>query len=630
MKRMLIAVTVIFAVCLGLMVAPSAAAVRFDGATWYHSEDPGRLIVNADGHLEWLKPKGPDQVTVKLPAMSLAKVGDVAEVSYLYKTNGRTTGVPSTDPTLLSGTGDIRIGIFDSNGRGHISSDNTGYRQDTWCGYIGYLARICPHLAVGQKRRHSDAIPGKFMKRTGAWEEDVCPSLLQKAGPYGKSRDLSGFGLKLGVFSPLTLRVERTAPNTLVFSITLNDVTYKYVDDDARLQPKKIDALAMYFPNPKAYDSIVLAPAPTAARPASAKGKCQSSCCAGPSKSGSATNVIVHAAKDIFCGWPANNGVWLWGNEILVGFFRGEYVEKGGHNYKQPATMVLARSNDGGRSWTLEDPDNFVGDGGQVTPSPGGINFTDPDFAMRLEKSSGIRFFISYNRGHTWRGPYAFNNLMDHPELSGLENTSRTEYLVNGPNDCFIFMSARHKETGKKDRAFCAGTTDGGKTFNFVSWINPEKFDVRGVMPSTVRLSQTRLVTVLRRKYPGQWVDLFESNDNGANWKFLSKVADTGHWNGNPPAMVKIKDGRLCCVYGNRSTKTMNARYSADEGKTWGREFILRSDFKVDSHNDPDFGYPRLVERLDGKLVAMYYWATEQNPHHHIAATIWDPDKFAP
>ena len=624
MKRTTTVVVTVLVIGLSLAARPALASVGFDGLTWYHSEDPSGLIINADGHLEWLRPHGPEQLTVKLPAMSLANVGDVAEVTYLYKTKGITTGTPSTDPTLLSGTGDIRVGFFDSNGRGHITKDNTGYRQDIWCGYIGYHARICPHLAVGRKRRHSDAIPGKFMKRTGAYEADVCPSLLQKAGPYGKSQDLSGFGLKLGVFSPLTLRVERTAPGTLVFSVTLNDVTYKYVDDNPALQPKKIDAMAMYFPNPKAYHSIILARAADQARPSPAKGKCQAACCAGPSKADLLTNVIVHAAKDIFCAWPANNGVWGWGNEILVGFSRGGYVDKEGHNIKRPSRSVLARSTDGGRSWTLEDPDNFVGDGDEIKPSPGGIDFTHPDFAMRLAKNNGIGFFISNNRGHTWKGPYAFNNLMDHPELSGLENTARTEYLVNGPNDCFVFMSARQKESGKKDRAFCARTTDGGKTFNFVSWINPEKFDVRGVMPSTVRLSKTKLVSVLRRKHPGQWVDIFESNDNGANWKFLSKVADTGHWNGNPPAMVRVKDGRLCCVYGNRSTKTMNARYSADEGKTWGREFILRNDFKVDSHDDPDLGYPRLVERLDGKLVVMYYWATPQNPHHHIAATIWD------
>jgi len=53
----------------------------------------------------------------------------------------------------------------------------------------------------------------------------------------------------------------------------------------------------------------------------------------------------------------------------------------------------------------------------------------------------------------------------------------------------------------------------------------------------------------------------------------------------------------------------------------------LRNDFQVDSHGDPDLGYPRLVQKPDGKPVVIYYWATAKKPQHHIAATIWRPDK---
>lgn len=246
-------------VCLFLVASSASGAVRFDGLTWYHSEDPSRLILNEDHQLVWVNPKAPDQVTVRLPEMDLSDVNDVAEVIYMFKTEGSKTGVRSTDPTLLSGTGDIRIGLFDSNRRGHIDRDNTGYRNDKWRGYLGYCARICPHLPVGIEREHSDAIPGKIMKRTKAFEEGVGQSLVQKAGPYGRSRDISGFGLPLGVYSPLVLRAERTKPDTVVFSVTLNDVTYTYADDNSDHQPKKIDAMAMYFPNPKAYSSITFA-----------------------------------------------------------------------------------------------------------------------------------------------------------------------------------------------------------------------------------------------------------------------------------------------------------------------------------------------------------------------------------
>ena len=34
-------------------------------------------------------------------------------------------------------------------------------------------------------------------------------------------------------------------------------------------------------------------------------------------------NVIVYKEKDRFAGWPANNGIWSWGDEIVVGFTLG-------------------------------------------------------------------------------------------------------------------------------------------------------------------------------------------------------------------------------------------------------------------------------------------------------------------
>jgi len=340
-------------------------------------------------------------------------------------------------------------------------------------------------------------------------------------------------------------------------------------------------------------------------------------------------HTIVYGGPDIFCGWPANNGVWIWGNEILVGFVYGPYVEKAGHNIGSPSYSGLARSPDGGRTWTFEDPDNFVGDGGTPMPSPGQINFAHPDFAWRtVSYTSEGQFFFSYDRGHNWQGPYTCPNLMSHPELSGLENSSRTDYVINGPDDCFIGMSVRG--CGPTDRAFMARTTNGGATFDFVSWINPEPCTTRGVMPSTVRISENKLVTTLRRKYPGEWIDAFVSYDNGNSWSFLSKVTDTYTWNGNPPALVRLDgprgtDARLCCAYGNRADYRIEARLSDDEGATWSEPIILRDDYQTDAYNDPDLGYCRMVQLPGGELVTMYYWATPQHPTHHIAATIWAP-----
>ncbi|MHC4572937.1 MAG: sialidase family protein [Planctomycetota bacterium] len=343
-------------------------------------------------------------------------------------------------------------------------------------------------------------------------------------------------------------------------------------------------------------------------------------------------HVIVYGEPGRFCGWPANNGVWRWGNEILVGFELAYYknpdpnIDPTDHHFdrQKPKISVLARSLDGGETWKLEDPENFIADGGETRPSPGGVNFAHPDFAMRV---GGNRFFVSYNRGKTWRGPYRI-------EMAGFDKqlTSRTDYIVNGKNDCFLFLSAR-EEAVRYDRALCARTTDGGKTFQFLSWMTniypPQR--IRSVMPSTVRISDNELISAMRRKLrlsdpEGElnWIDVYVSDDNGLNWRFLSKVADTDNdeWNGNPPSMVKLRDGRICLTYGFRGVPWgIRAKLSDDNGRTWSEEIILRDD-----GINWDLGYTRTVQRPDGRPLTIYYYNTKESPKQHIAATIWDPD----
>ena len=40
-------------------------------------------------------------------------------------------------------------------------------------------------------------------------------------------------------------------------------------------------------------------------------------------------HLVVYAEPGRFAGWPANHGIWSWGDEILVGFSRGTYKDRG-------------------------------------------------------------------------------------------------------------------------------------------------------------------------------------------------------------------------------------------------------------------------------------------------------------
>ena len=73
----------------------------------------------------------------------------------------------------------------------------------------------------------------------------------------------------------------------------------------------------------------------------------------------------------------------------------------------------------------------------------------------------------------------------------------------------------------------------------------------------------------------------------------------------------------------------MCVRLSSDEDVTWTDEMVLRGN---DGANW-DMGYPRIVQRPDGKVVAVYYYnhALSQNepPYRYIAATIFDPSELS-
>jgi hypothetical protein len=260
-----------------------------------------------------------------------------------------------------------------------------------------------------------------------------------------------------------------------------------------------------------------------------------------------------------------------------------------------------------------------------VLPPCPGVDFSHPDFALicaRTGLSAGARswFYVSYDRCQSWAGPYALPMF----DQSGI--AARTDYLVSNRDECTLFLTAA-KTNGREGRVFCVRTTDGGRSFSFLSWVTPEP-EGFAIMPASVRLSPTRIVTAVRyspmRRAVSStpcWIDLFVSGDNGASWTFLNRpVASTG-LGGNPPTLTKLQDGRLCLTYGYRDAPySLRAVLSDDDGLTWGAPIALRN-----GAGNMDIGYPRTVQRPDGALVTVYYWNDDADRERYIAATIWRP-----
>jgi hypothetical protein len=85
-----------------------------------------------------------------------------------------------------------------------------------------------------------------------------------------------------------------------------------------------------------------------------------------------------------------------------------------------------------------------------------------------------------------------------------------------------------------------------------------------------------------------------------------------------------LVDGRLALIYGYRSPPYgIRARLSNDAGLTWSKELVLRNDAGC-----WDLGYPRSVQRADGKIVSAYYFNDSPDTERYIAATVWDPGRW--
>jgi hypothetical protein len=344
----------------------------------------------------------------------------------------------------------------------------------------------------------------------------------------------------------------------------------------------------------------------------------------------SAKHLIVFQEDGRFGGWPANHGAWSWGREMLVGFEVGHFRKtEQGHaiDYTRPAEHVLARSRDGGETWKIERPEGLrpppgekvagvptQQDGRQLSDCPGGIDFTNPNFVFTARMTSihagQSRFYHSADRGKTWSGPFRL------PDFGQKGIAARTDYLINGKHDMMLFLTAA-KSNGREGRVICVRTTDGGKSWAMVSFVTPEpEGNDYAIMPSSVRPDPSTILTAVRYR---KFIDLFRSTDDAKTWVNFGRPApETG---GNPPSLVKLTDGRLVLTYGYRlAPYGIRARVSGDLGKTWGEEIMLRND-----GGSWDLGYPRTMQRPDGKLVTVYYFNTASGAERFIGASIWEP-----
>lgn len=86
--------------------------------------------------------------------------------------------------------------------------------------------------------------------------------------------------------------------------------------------------------------------------------------------------------------------------------------------------------------------------------------------------------------------------------------------------------------------------------------------------------------------------------------------------------MLQLSDGRICLTYDHcEQPYGQGARIGEDDSQTWAKEMVLH-----DNADTRDLGYPRTVQRPDGKIRTASYYNDSPKENEitkrYIAATI--------
>ena len=255
------------------------AGAWFDGKRWFSSHSPLLVHTDAEGRLEW-NPSGGNQMIVHFDPMPL-NAGDTVTFAYLWSSYGASNPTCEcykdynpdpdvynycTDITCVGGTGDFRMGLFDSNEKGQITEDWMGENNGIFRGYLGYSFRIFPHVPQDHRSRFREHKTGGGTEghtNTSIWERnkpDQNSSLLSTSNSYNRIDQpmTGGFGLPLGGSSLLTIQLERTSETRVRLRITCNGKTWSKSNESTSTIPNKIDTFAIWS-NDGQYDWVKLA-----------------------------------------------------------------------------------------------------------------------------------------------------------------------------------------------------------------------------------------------------------------------------------------------------------------------------------------------------------------------------------
>ncbi|MBE6414326.1 MAG: exo-alpha-sialidase [Verrucomicrobiaceae bacterium] len=180
-------------------------------------------------------------------------------------------------------------------------------------------------------------------------------------------------------------------------------------------------------------------------------------------------------------------------------------------------------------------------------------------------------------------------------------------------------------------------STDGAKSWKIIAGINiPEGDKITDYWEPHVVEAENGDLIVQLRCHKDSFIRQSVSKDGGKTWTVAEKINVVGF----PSHLKRLKDNRILMTYARRQVNPKKAKYepehlimgqyarfSSDNGKTWGNEIMLCHSFTG------DMGYPSSAELPDGDIYTIFYHNVDTTPDNHkqkvtaIFGVRWTPEK---
>jgi hypothetical protein len=368
--------------------------------------------------------------------------------------------------------------------------------------------------------------------------------------------------------------------------------------------------------------------------------------------------VVLHYNKETYCGHPRMiNFKYFPPNEIIVGHFHApskytEYADVRHISYQSRSVCMLQRSTDMGKTWPAKNDlvlfDNKMSKekkealANRKNTSPENYNMFDNDaaffFANTMQYPIDSTFmpevlaYRSHDRGRTWKEqPYKiYAPGIDSETIITKQNTP----IITMPDGktllgSFWISHRLRSEAGAKysDGSAIFYSKDQGLSWHFLSRPARDRSGDGMFIYETLFLAQNGDLHFYSIHLSNNGfnvegmknaITLCISKDGGKTWTDPEPITGKGSeaWGTfddskvnykvmyRAPWPIQLKDGRILLVFTRRKMQAgIGGIISSDGGKTWSKEFIIRSGAEW-----WDLGYPVGTQLSDGRIFVAYYF----------------------